>query len=107
MPVTGKGSVVDVELIQQIVEQRTGIPVRKLQSDEQNKMRNLAERLNAKVIGQKVAVEKYRGRFAVTGPDSANRHGQSDPSCSSDQRVSEKPNWRRHLLKKCSVNVMR
>lgn len=58
LPVTGKGSVVDVELIQQIVEQRTGIPVRKLQSDEQNKMRNLAERLNAKVIGQKVAVEK-------------------------------------------------
>ncbi|QAA22197.1 ATP-dependent Clp protease ATP-binding subunit [Sporolactobacillus terrae] len=58
LPVTGNGSVVDVELIQQIVEQRTGIPVRKLQADEQNKMRNLAEQLNAKVIGQKEAVEK-------------------------------------------------
>lgn len=58
MPVTGKEAVVDGELIQQIVETRTGIPVRKLQADEQNKMRNLADRLNAKVIGQQEAVEK-------------------------------------------------
>ncbi|MDN3954154.1 ATP-dependent Clp protease ATP-binding subunit [Sporolactobacillus laevolacticus] len=58
MPVTGKEAVVDAELIQQIVETRTGIPVRKLQADEQNKMRNLADRLNAKVIGQQEAVEK-------------------------------------------------
>lgn len=57
-PVAGKEAVVDAELIQQIVETRTGIPVRKLQSDEQNKMRNLADRLNKKVIGQKEAVEK-------------------------------------------------
>lgn len=57
-PVTGKEAVVDADLIQQIVETRTGIPVRKLQSDEQNKMRNLADRLNEKVIGQKEAVEK-------------------------------------------------
>lgn len=57
-PVTGKEAVVSAELIQQIVETRTGIPVRKLQSDEQNKMRNLADHLNEKVIGQKEAVEK-------------------------------------------------
>ncbi|MCL1631003.1 ATP-dependent Clp protease ATP-binding subunit [Sporolactobacillus sp. CPB3-1] len=58
LPVSGKEAVVNAELIQQIVETRTGIPVRKLQSDEQNKMRNLADRLNAKVIGQSEAVEK-------------------------------------------------
>ncbi|MCO7126225.1 ATP-dependent Clp protease ATP-binding subunit [Sporolactobacillus shoreicorticis] len=58
LPVTGKDAVVDDELIQQIVETRTGIPVRKLQADEQNKMRNLADRLNAKVIGQDEAVQK-------------------------------------------------
>ncbi|MET1248051.1 ATP-dependent Clp protease ATP-binding subunit [Sporolactobacillus sp. STCC-11] len=58
LPVTGKDAIVDAELIQQIVETRTGIPVRKLQSDEQNKMRNLADRLNAKVIAQHEAVEK-------------------------------------------------
>lgn len=58
LPVTGKEAIVDAELIQQIVETRTGIPVRKLQSDEQNKMRNLADRLNAKVIAQHEAVEK-------------------------------------------------
>lgn len=57
-PVTEKEAIVEADLIQQIVETRTGIPVRKLQSDEQNKMRNLADRLNAKVIGQKEAVEK-------------------------------------------------
>jgi ATPases with chaperone activity, ATP-binding subunit len=57
-PVSGKEAVVTPELIQQIVETRTGIPVRKLQSDEQNKMRNLADHLNAKVIGQKEAVER-------------------------------------------------
>lgn len=50
--------VVDVPLIQQIVETRTGIPVGRLQSDEQNKMKHLAERLNQKVIGQQEAVEK-------------------------------------------------
>jgi ATP-dependent Clp protease ATP-binding subunit ClpE len=55
---SGKQAVVTPELIQQIVETRTGIPVRRLQSDEQNKMRNLADRLNGKVIGQKEAVEK-------------------------------------------------
>ncbi|MCQ2008800.1 MAG: ATP-dependent Clp protease ATP-binding subunit [Sporolactobacillus sp.] len=58
LPVTGKDAVVDDVLIQQIVETRTGIPVRKLQADEQNKMRNLADRLNAKVIGQSEAVQK-------------------------------------------------
>lgn len=49
---------VSVELIQQIIEERTGIPVQKLQSDEQTKMKYLADHLNAKVIGQNDAVEK-------------------------------------------------
>ncbi|MFT8317899.1 MAG: ATP-dependent Clp protease ATP-binding subunit [Sporolactobacillus sp.] len=59
LPVDGeKSAVVTPELIEQIVETRTGIPVRKLQNDEQNKMRNLAENLNVRVIGQDEAVEK-------------------------------------------------
>ncbi len=49
---------VRVEDIQHIIERKTGIPVGKLQQDEQNKMRNLAERLGFKVIGQTEAVEK-------------------------------------------------
>ncbi|HEX6922578.1 MAG TPA: AAA family ATPase [Bacillales bacterium] len=49
---------VDVEMVQAIVEGKTGIPVRKLQRDEQAKMRDLAEHLNAKVIGQEEAVQK-------------------------------------------------
>ncbi|TCP19293.1 ATP-dependent Clp protease ATP-binding subunit ClpE [Scopulibacillus darangshiensis] len=53
-----KTAVIEVETIQEIVEGKTGIPVRKLQSDEQNKMKHLAERLNEKVIGQTEAVEK-------------------------------------------------
>ncbi len=44
--------------IQAIIEDKTGIPVQKLQQDEQTKMRNLEERLNGKVIGQPNAVSK-------------------------------------------------
>ncbi|QQK79384.1 ATP-dependent Clp protease ATP-binding subunit [Salicibibacter cibi] len=51
-------SVVDVARIQALVEVKTGIPVRRLQEDEQKKMRDLPERLNSQVIGQETAVEK-------------------------------------------------
>lgn len=47
-----------VQHIQEIVENKTGIPVGKLQQDEQAKMKNLAANLNSKVIGQEEAVEK-------------------------------------------------
>ncbi|MCC8437748.1 ATP-dependent Clp protease ATP-binding subunit [Brevibacillus sp. M2.1A] len=47
---------VDVTDIQALIEQKTGIPVTKLQSDEQMKMKNLASHLEAKVIGQSEAV---------------------------------------------------
>ncbi|TKI54150.1 ATP-dependent Clp protease ATP-binding subunit [Brevibacillus antibioticus] len=47
---------VDVTDIQALIEQKTGIPVTKLQSDEQMKMKNLAAHLEAKVIGQSEAV---------------------------------------------------
>src|SRR5699024_11664870 len=47
---------VTVHDVEQIVEEKTGIPVTKLQSDEQEKMRNIADNLGAKVIGQEEAV---------------------------------------------------
>ena len=50
--------IVSVEDVQQIVEEKTGIPVTKLQADEQAKMKDLAESLRAKVIGQDDAVDK-------------------------------------------------
>jgi ATP-dependent Clp protease ATP-binding subunit ClpE len=53
-----KAAIVQVEDIHHIVEQKTGIPVRKLQSDEQSKMKELAAKLSAQVIGQDEAVEK-------------------------------------------------
>ncbi|GED69282.1 ATP-dependent Clp protease ATP-binding subunit ClpE [Brevibacillus reuszeri] len=49
-------SSVEVADIQEMIEQKTGIPVRKLQSDEQAKMKNLAAHLETKVIGQSEAV---------------------------------------------------
>ena len=49
---------VDVSDIQLLVEEKTGIPVTKMQSEEQQKMKNLAEHLRAKVIGQDEAVDK-------------------------------------------------
>ncbi len=49
---------VTIEDIQLLVEEKTGIPVRKIQSDEQQKMKYLAKNLSEKVIGQEVAVQK-------------------------------------------------
>ncbi len=49
-------STVEVADVQEMIEQKTGIPVRKLQSDEQAKMKNLAAHLETKVIGQSEAV---------------------------------------------------
>ncbi|WP_068677666.1 ATP-dependent Clp protease ATP-binding subunit [Oceanobacillus sp. Castelsardo] len=49
---------VDVSDIQLIVEEKTGIPVTKMQSDEQQKMKDLGVNLGKKVIGQDEAVQK-------------------------------------------------
>lgn len=49
---------VKVHHIQEIIEKKTGIPVGKLQEDEQEKMKNLVVNLNGKVIGQEDAVQK-------------------------------------------------
>ncbi|HLS36497.1 MAG TPA: ATP-dependent Clp protease ATP-binding subunit [Bacillota bacterium] len=56
----GKEKIVDVSVsdIELIVEEKTGIPVTKLQEDEQTKMRYLKEHLSEKVIGQEEAVDK-------------------------------------------------
>ncbi|MDQ0413513.1 ATP-dependent Clp protease ATP-binding subunit [Mesobacillus stamsii] len=50
--------VVKVTHIQEIIEKKTGIPVGRLQEDEQEKMKNLVANLNGKVIGQEDAVQK-------------------------------------------------
>ena len=50
--------IVTVSNIQDIIEQKTGIPVGKLQQDEQLKMKELEENLSKKVIGQVKAVNK-------------------------------------------------
>ena len=50
--------IVDVQHIQEIVERKTGIPIGKLQDNEQMKMKTLEKNLASKVIGQEEAVEK-------------------------------------------------
>ncbi|TQR14221.1 ATP-dependent Clp protease ATP-binding subunit [Psychrobacillus soli] len=56
----GEVARVDVSIahIESIVEEKTGIPVTKLQEAEQAKMKGIAESLGAKVIGQASAVDK-------------------------------------------------
>lgn len=49
---------VTVEDVALIVEEKTGIPVTKLQAAEQAKMKDMAENLRGKVIGQEDAVDK-------------------------------------------------
>lgn len=50
--------IIDVADIQQLIEEKTGIPVGKLQTDEKEKMKHLEENLAKKVIGQEEAVRK-------------------------------------------------
>src|SRR5699024_10440399 len=54
---TEVSSVVSVDDVEKIVEEKTGIPVTKLQADEQAKLQNFAEQLSGKVIGQDKAVD--------------------------------------------------
>ncbi|MEK3805204.1 AAA family ATPase [Metabacillus sp. SLBN-84] len=49
---------VEAEDIAAIIEKKTGIPVGKLQEDEQAQMKNLESKLSGKVIGQEEAVKK-------------------------------------------------
>ncbi|MDX8365744.1 ATP-dependent Clp protease ATP-binding subunit [Cytobacillus sp. IB215665] len=51
-------ALVNTEVIQEIIEEKTGIPVGKLQQDEHNRMKNLEKNLSSKVIGQEEAVKK-------------------------------------------------
>ncbi len=51
-------AVIEAEVIQSIIEKKTGIPVGKLQENEAVKMKHLGNHLGKKVIGQKEAVEK-------------------------------------------------
>src|SRR5690606_15575940 len=57
-PQNKEEAIVDVANIQQIIEKKTGIPDGKLQENEQQKMKYLAENLAKKVIGQEEAVTK-------------------------------------------------
>lgn len=50
--------VVDENLIEELVQNKTGIPIGKIQADESTKMKFLEENLNKKVIGQSEAVNK-------------------------------------------------
>jgi ATP-dependent Clp protease ATP-binding subunit ClpE len=55
---TSQKSVVEPEMIQAIIETKTGIPVGKLQSDDRKRMKELETNLSNKVIGQSEAVKK-------------------------------------------------
>lgn len=50
--------VIEEKMIEQIIEQKTGIPVGDLKEKEQKQLKNLATDLNHHVIGQKDAVDK-------------------------------------------------
>jgi len=63
-------AVVNVEDIQKIIEEKTGIPIGKLQTNEQMRLKNLEENLASKVVGQAEAVQKLarairRGRAGL------------------------------------------
>ncbi|WP_088838978.1 MULTISPECIES: ATP-dependent Clp protease ATP-binding subunit [unclassified Listeria] len=62
--------VIQASDIQALIEEKTGIPVGRLEQDEQSKLKDLEAHLNKKVIGQKDAVKKItkairRGRVGL------------------------------------------
>ncbi|MET3698191.1 ATP-dependent Clp protease ATP-binding subunit ClpE [Bacillus oleivorans] len=50
--------VVSVDVIHQLIEKKTGIPVGKLENEENLKLKNLENAMKQKVIGQNQAIEK-------------------------------------------------
>ena len=62
--------IVDEQVIYAILEEKTGIPVGKIQKDEQEKLKNLEATLQGKVIGQEEAIKQVarairRGRAGL------------------------------------------
>ncbi|GAA0324528.1 ATP-dependent protease ATP-binding subunit ClpE [Bacillus carboniphilus] len=55
---TEEKPVVSVEVIQHLIEKKTGIPVGKLESNENFKLQNLERTMKEKVIGQDEAIQK-------------------------------------------------
>ncbi|HWO74900.1 MAG TPA: AAA family ATPase [Bacillus sp. (in: firmicutes)] len=55
---TNEKPVVTVDVIHQIIEKKTGIPVGKLENEENMKLKNLESAMKLKVIGQNQAIEK-------------------------------------------------
>jgi len=65
---------INKEAIAQIVSRRTGIPVSRLEKDEEEKFRNLEKYLSEKVVGQEQAVRSLarairRGRVGIGDPN--------------------------------------
>ena len=69
-----KRTIVDVDLVCQVVSMMTGIPVNKISSQETKKLMSMNEELKGRVIGQDDAVEK------VTKSIKRNRLGIKDKS---------------------------
>ncbi|MBM7578299.1 ATP-dependent Clp protease ATP-binding subunit [Jeotgalibacillus terrae] len=57
-PVAKEKPVVGIEMIQKLIERKTGIPVGKIEQDEHKKMAELEENLRHHVIGQDEAVKR-------------------------------------------------
>ncbi|TFE00339.1 ATP-dependent Clp protease ATP-binding subunit [Jeotgalibacillus salarius] len=57
-PASSEKPIVQIELIQKLIERKTGIPVGKLEQDEHKKMADLEENLRTHVIGQNEAVKR-------------------------------------------------
>lgn len=93
---------VTVEDIQNIIEQKTGIPVGKLQEDEQERMVHLQEELMKKVIGQEEAVKKVSKAVRRSRAGLKSKNVLPVLSFSLVQQVLVKPNWRKLSLRNCS-----
>lgn len=91
--------IINVDLIQQIVEEKTGIPVGKIQADEQQKLKHIEENLAAKVIGQADAVRQVAKAIRRSRAGLKAKTVQSVRSSLSVLPVLGKLNWPKPLPK--------
>ena len=80
------------EHIAGVVSRWTGIPVDKMLEGEREKLLLMEEALGKRVVGQDEAVVRFPMPCVAPAPACRTHTGRSDPSCSSVQLASAKPN---------------
>ncbi len=94
---------VDAIHVAAVVSKMTGIPVQRIGEEENERLRNMADRLKAKVIGQDDAIDLLSTPYNAAESDSRTPLAPLAPSCSWARLAWARPTSRRCWQKRCSA----